>query len=94
MTSPGSERPADREQVVQLLLTGAGAGLLLGAFLTRLHLGRALPVGLRRPGAPRRPPYLTPFPSLQQSIPRLASLRFPRFFLIAPAGPALGAAYP
>jgi hypothetical protein len=39
-------------------------------------------------------PYLTPFLSLQRVVPLLSTLRFPRFYVIAPLGLALGAAYP
>ena len=84
-----------RHQVGQLLVTGIGAGLLLGAFVKRLHLRRAAPVALVASLVLLAAlPYLTPLPRLQQAVPLLASLRFPRFFLIAPLGLALGAAYP
>lgn len=87
---------ADLEgRVPQLVVAGAAAGLLLGAFVKRLHLGRLTPVVLLG-GAVliAALPYLSPLREAQGSVPVLASLRFPRFHLVAALGLALGAAYP
>lgn len=87
---------ADLEgQVPQLLAAGAAAGLLLGAFVRRLHLGRLTPVMLVGGAVLLAAlPYLSPLGQAQESVPVLASLRFPRFHLVAALGLALGAAYP
>ena len=88
--------PPSRHQWVGLGLAGAAAGLALGAYLRRLGLhprGRVVAVvgGLALLGIL---PFVTPFLSLQTFVPLVSSLRFPRFYVVAPLGLALGTAYP
>ena len=91
-----SSGPAVRHQWVGLGLAGAAAGLALGAYLRRLGLRRrgrvvAVVVTLALLGIL---PFVTPFLSLQTFVPLVSSLRFPRFYVVAPLGLALGTAYP
>ena len=91
-----SSGPAQRHQWVGLGLAGAAAGLALGAYLRRLGLhprGRVVAIvgGL---GLLAALPFVTPFLSLQTFVPLVSSLRFPRFYVVAPLGLALGTAYP
>jgi hypothetical protein len=91
-----SSGPALRHQWIGLVLAGATAGLALGAYVRRLGLrsrGRAVAVvgGL---GLLAALPFVTPFLSLQTFVPLVSSLRFPRFYVVAPLGLALGTAYP
>jgi len=90
--------PAIRGQVVSFVLVGGVAGLLLGGFVRRLGVGRK-----GRPGLPLivavgaflfALPYITPFLVLQRVVPLLASIRFPRFYVVAALGLALGTAWP
>ncbi len=87
--------PALRHQWFALAITGAVAGLALGAYVRRLHLGRATPVVMG--GALillLAMPFVAPFVKLQSVVPLMATLRFPRFYVVAPLGLALGAAFP
>ena len=87
--------PAQRHQWFALALTGAVAGLALGAYLRRLHLGRATPVVMGGALALMvAMPFVAPFVRLQSVVPLMATLRFPRFYVVAPLGLALGAAFP
>jgi hypothetical protein len=91
-----SSGPAQRHQWIGLGLAGAAAGLALGAYVRRLGLhprGRVVAVvgGL---GLLCALPFVTPFLSLQTFVPLVSSLRFPRFYVVAPLGLALGTAYP
>ncbi len=87
--------PAQRHQWFALALTGAVAGLALGAYLRRLHLGRATPVVMGGALALMvAMPFVAPFVKLQSVVPLMATLRFPRFYVVAPLGLALGAAFP
>jgi len=91
-----SSGPALRHQWPALALAGAAAGLALGAYVRRLGLGRggrvvALAGALALVAAL---PFVTPFLGLQTFVPLLASLRSPRFYVVAPLGLALGTAYP
>ncbi len=91
-----SSGPAQRGQWIALAVAGAVAGLAVGAFVRRLGLrrqGRVLAVvaGL---GLLAALPFVTPFLSLQTFVPLVSSLRFPRFYVVAPLGLALGTAYP
>ncbi|HEV3496513.1 MAG TPA: hypothetical protein VHA34_09200, partial [Actinomycetes bacterium] len=90
-----SSGPAARTQVVPFVLAGLTAGLLLGALLRPLRLGRLTP--LFAGGVVVflvAVPYLTPFVTLQKLVPLFESIRFPRFYTVAPLALALGAAYP
>jgi hypothetical protein len=87
--------PAGRTQVVPFVVAGLATGLLLGALLRPLRLGRWRPLFVL--GAVAflvAVPYLTPFETLQKVIPLFGSIRFPRFYTVAPLALALGAAYP
>ncbi len=87
--------PADRDQVVPFVLAGLVAGLLLGALIRQLRLGRwGLPLLAGALGLLVVAPYLTPFDSLQGIVPLLADLGTPRLYAVAPLALALGAAYP
>ncbi len=91
-----SSGPAQRGQWVGLALAGATAGLAVGAYVRRLGLHRpgrvvAVTAGL---GLLAVLPFVTPFLSLQTFVPLVSSLRFPRFYVVAPLGLALGTAYP
>jgi len=94
-TALADSGPALREQVVPLAVTGLGAGLLLGCFLSRVRLGRFRLIGLVVAAALLIAlPFVTPFLTLQKVVPLFAVLRFPRFYLLAALGLSLGAAYP
>jgi hypothetical protein len=81
--------------VVALAVIGTVAGLLVGSFLRRLTSGRlALLAGTATAAFLVSLPYLAPFLALQQVVPLLASVRFPRLYPIAVLGLALGAAFP
>ena len=87
--------PALRNEWFALALTGAVAGLALGAYIRRLHLGRSTPFVMG--GALVLlvlMPFVAPFVKLQSVVPLMATLRFPRFYVVAPLGLALGAAFP
>jgi hypothetical protein len=87
--------PVARRQVVPMVVLGAVAGVLAGAFLRRLRLGRA-----RVPAIAAVAlflfvaPYLRPFLLLREVLPFVGSLRFPRFYVVAVLGLALGTAWP
>jgi hypothetical protein len=86
--------PAARTQWVPFVIAGLATGLLLGALLRPLRLGRLAPVAMLAAVAFMvAVPYLTPFETLQKAIPLFESLRFPRFYTVAPLALALGAAY-
>jgi hypothetical protein len=90
-----SSGPARRAQVVPFLVAGLAAGLLIGALLRPLRLGRMGGLFVAATAAFLvAVPYLTPFITLQKLIPLFASLRFPRFYAVAPLGLAMGGAYP
>ncbi|MGH9266295.1 MAG: hypothetical protein ACRD1D_16550, partial [Acidimicrobiales bacterium] len=60
-----------------------------------LRLGRLAPLFvLGAAGFLAAVPYLTPFVTLQKLVPLFESIRFPRFYTVAPLALALGAAYP
>ena len=87
--------PAQRHQWFALAIAGAVAGLALGAYIRRLHLGRSAPFVLG--GALVllvAMPFIAPFVRLQSVVPLMATLRFPRFYVVAPLGLALGTAFP
>ncbi len=91
-----SSGPAMRHQWPALALAGAAAGLALGAYVRRLGLrrgGRAVAV-VGGTALLAALPFVTPFLDLQTFVPLLASLRSPRFYVVAPLGLALGTAYP
>ncbi|HEX2192766.1 MAG TPA: YfhO family protein [Acidimicrobiales bacterium] len=87
--------PVARGQVVPMVVLGAVAGLVAGGLVRRLRLGRA-----RAPTVAAVAlflfvaPYLRPFLELQRVLPFLDSLRFPRFYVVAVLGLALGTAWP
>ncbi|HTJ77141.1 MAG TPA: YfhO family protein [Acidimicrobiales bacterium] len=90
-----SSGPAARGQWLAFGVAGLVAGVLLGTLLRPLRLGRAAPVFLFAAVVFLAVvPYLTPFVTLQKVFPLFSSLRFPRFYAVAPLGLALGAAYP
>ncbi len=87
--------PAGRTQVIPFVVAGLATGLLLGALLRPLRLGRWRPLFVLGAVAFMvAVPYLTPFETLQKVIPLFGSIRFPRFYTVAPLALALGAAYP
>ncbi|HJV08455.1 MAG TPA: hypothetical protein VJ653_02210, partial [Acidimicrobiales bacterium] len=89
-----SSGPAARGQVVPFVLAGLASGLLLGGLLRPMRLGRLAPffvVGIV--GFLAAVPYFTPFVTLQKLVPLFESIRFPRFYTVAPLALALGAAY-
>lgn len=87
--------PTERGRVIHLLVTGVVAGLLAGSFLRRLRLGRwTAPVGLAVAAFLFVAPYLSPFLILQRGVPLLSHIRFPRFYVLAMLGLALGSAWP
>lgn len=89
-----SSGPATRTQVVPFVIAGLATGLLLGALLRPLRLGRLAPLFvLGFAGFLAAVPYLTPFVTLQKLVPLFESIRFPRFYTVAPLALALGAAY-
>ena len=86
--------PAARTQWVPFVIAGLATGLLLGSLLRPLRLGRLAPVAVLGAVAfLAAVPYLTPFETLQKVVPLFESLRFPRFYTVAPLALALGAAY-
>jgi hypothetical protein len=90
-----SSGPVARGQWLPFVVAGLVAGVLVGTLLRPLRLGRATPVFLIAAVVFLiAVPYLTPFVTLQKLFPLFASLRFPRFYTVAPLGLALGAAYP
>ena len=90
-----SSGPAARTQWLPFVVAGLAAGMLLGAILRRMHLGRAAPfLALATVAFLASVPYLTPFITLQKLIPLFETLRFPRLYTVAPLALALGAAYP
>jgi hypothetical protein len=90
-----SSGPAHRVQWIPFVIAGLAAGVLLGTLLRPLRLGRATPLFFAAALVfLLAVPYLTPFETLQKVFPLFASLRFPRFYAVAPLGLALGAAYP
>ena len=93
--SLASSGPALRGQWLALAPVGAAAGLAVGGYLRRMHLGKTHRIVLAVAAALLVAfPFVTPFVSLQAIVPLLATLRFPRFYVVAPLGLALGAAYP
>ena len=90
-----SSGPAARGQVVPFVIAGVLAGLMIGALLRPLRLGRWAPLFLAAAVAfLAAMPYLTPFVTMQKVVPLLANLRFPRLYAVAPLALALGASYP
>ncbi|MDQ3641264.1 MAG: hypothetical protein M3450_07330, partial [Actinomycetota bacterium] len=90
-----SSGPALRSQVVPFVVAGLATGLLVGALLRPLRLGRLAPLFVLGVVAfLAAAPYLTPFVTLQKLVPLFESIRFPRFYTVAPLALALGAAYP
>ena len=90
-----SSGPAARTQVIPFVIAGLVAGLIIGALLRPLRLGRLTLLFLAAAVVfLAAVPYLTPFVTMQKVVPLLANLRFPRFYAVAPLGLALGAAYP
>ncbi|MFA5786397.1 MAG: YfhO family protein [Actinomycetota bacterium] len=87
--------PATKGQLVAFLILGLFLGVITGSLLRRLRLGATMSIAAA--GAIlliAAVPYLTPFTSLQKFVPFLANLRFPRFYVLAPIGLALAAAFP
>ena len=87
--------PVARGQVGPMLALGVAAGLLAGGLLRRLRLRRArAPVIAALAVFLFVAPYLRPFLLLQRVLPFLQTLRFPRFYVLAVLGLALGTAWP
>ena len=80
--------------IATFAVIGLLMGLLLWSFLGQLRLGRTVVAGLLATALLAAMPYVTPFLALQQWVPFLANLRFPRFYTLAPLGLALGTAFP
>jgi hypothetical protein len=90
-----SSGPAARTEWFPFIVGGLAVGVLVGTLLRPLRLGRATPLFLAAAVVfVFAVPYLTPFVTLQKLFPLFASLRFPRFYTVAPLGLALGGAYP
>jgi len=86
--------PAARAQVIPFVVAGLAAGLLVGALLRHMRLGRLAPLFVvGAAGFLTAVPYLTPFQTLQKVFPIFESLRFPRLYGVVPLALALGAAY-
>ena len=86
---------AQPAHVVALTVVGAVAGVLVGTFLRRLGLRRAAgPAAVAAAVFLVIAPYVAPFLSLQEVVPLLSSIRFPRFYTIAPLALALAGVYP
>ena len=95
VVSLANSAPVLRGQVIPMALTGLVAGVLLGGFLRRLCLRRAaVPVLLAAALFLFALPYLTPFLTAQRAAPFVSSIRFPRFYILAVLGLALGTAWP
>ncbi|MEW6155755.1 MAG: YfhO family protein, partial [Actinomycetota bacterium] len=78
-----------------LVVVGTLSGLLIGAFLRRLQLGRrAVAWAVACALALFAAPYVSPIVAAQRFVPFLEYIRFPRFWPLAAMGVALGAAYP
>lgn len=87
--------PVLRRNVLGLLLAGLVAGLIVGGFLRRLELRRAtLPLAIAVACSLFLAPYASPFILLRGVVPLLSSIRFPRFYILAVLGVALGTAWP
>ena len=87
--------PVARGQVLPLVVTGLVGGLITGGFLRRIGLGRVrTPVAVVVGASFFAAPYLSPLVLLQQAVPFLSSIRFPRFYVFAVLGLALGTAWP
>ena len=83
------------DKVFVLVVIGAMGGLLAGTFLRHLHLGWGAVVGgLVAAVLLVLAPYVTPFLALQEVVPFLAHIRFPRFYTVAPLALSLGAVFP
>jgi hypothetical protein len=77
------------------LVVGALSGLLLGGFIRQLHLGRVgTGIGVVLAVLLFGLPYVAPFLAIQDFVPLLLNVRFPRLYPIAILGFALGAGYP
>ena len=86
---------ARSKTLLPLAVIGAVGGLLVGSVLRRIRRGPwAVAVGVATAAFLVVLPYLTPFLTLQQLVPLLRSVRFPRLYPIAVLGLALGATYP
>jgi hypothetical protein len=87
--------PALRHEWPALAAVGLAVGLAVGGYLRRMQLGRAhTPFLVGAIAVVACFPFVAPFVGLQSVVPLLASLRFPRFYVVAPLGLALGTAYP
>ncbi len=87
--------PVARGQFVPMAITGLLMGALAGGFVRRLGLRGALwPVLACLLVLLVAAPYLTPFLTLQRTIPLLKSIRFSRFYVISVLALALGTAWP
>lgn len=87
--------PVARHQVLPLLVIGVLAGLVFGGFVRRAGPTRAVRPTLALVAVFLFvAPYVAPFVVLRNIIPLLGSIRFPRFYVVAVLGLALGTAWP
>ena len=87
--------PVERGQWLPMAVVGVVAGAALGGFLRRTGLRRARSPALVVVAAVFFvAPYLSPLTILQKAVPFLAAIRFPRFYVLAVLGLALGTAWP
>ena len=86
---------ATKGHILTFILIGVISGVLIGSLLRGFGATRlALVGGVAGVLVLMAVPYLTPFLALQRVVPFLESIRFPRFYTLAPMGLALGASYP
>ena len=83
---------AGRGQFVPFVVAGLAAGVLIGALVGPLRMGRWGP--LVAVAVLVAAPYVTPFESLQRIVPLLGDLRATQFYAVVPLALAMGAAYP
>lgn len=87
--------PAERRQVLPFIFAGIITGFLVGTLLATFRVKQWAVAGGAAAGVLLISlPYVTPFKTLQRVVPLLSSIRFPRFYLVALLGLALGAAFP
>jgi hypothetical protein len=81
-------------RVLAVALVGVVAGLLVGNVLRRESRPLAGPSRIVAAFFLLVLPFLPPFGVVKRLVPFLGSIRFPRFYVLAALGLALGAAYP
>lgn len=90
-----SSGPALRAQVIPLAIAGVLIGLLVGGFVRHIESVRARALmALAAVALLISVPFVTPFIALQEFVPLLEEFRFPRFYMLAVLGLALGSGFP